>query len=212
MAALTRKLTVVGDDRCGKTCLLFALCHEQLPKSCEPTLFNAYTSDSEVEGKEMKLVLFNTAGKNDVSYQNLRSVFYKDTDVILMCFSVDRPDSQQNILDFWVPEIKMFCPTVPIILVATKIELRVDEGMKKKLTSPGNEPITTTEGKALAASIGAYAYLECSAKTKDGMDTALEVISQCALEEKRTRESHTAAAEFCKRNEHYFVVGFHHVK
>ncbi|KFQ18859.1 Rho-related GTP-binding protein RhoB, partial [Merops nubicus] len=184
MAALTRKLTVVGDDRCGKTCLLFALCHEQLPKSCEPTLFNAYTSDSEVEGKEMKLVLFNTAGKNDVSYQNLRSVFYKDTDVILMCFSVDRPDSQQNILDFWVPEIKMFCPTVPIILVATKIELRVDEGMKKKLTSPGNEPITTTEGKALAASIGAYAYLECSAKTKDGMDTALEVISQCALEEK----------------------------
>ncbi|NXW10861.1 RHOA protein, partial [Fregetta grallaria] len=191
MAALRRKLTVVGDDRCGKTCLLFALRHEQLPKSYEPTLFDVYTTDTEVDGKEMKLILFDVAGKNEFSYQNLRSVFYKDTDVILMCFSVDRPDSQQNILNFWVPEIKLFCPTVPIILMATKIELRGDEGSKKKLTTLiGNEPINTTEGKALAASIGAYAYLECSAKTKEGVDTALEIISQCALNEKRRRKRH----------------------
>ncbi|KFW04466.1 Rho-related GTP-binding protein RhoB, partial [Fulmarus glacialis] len=184
MAALRRKLTVVGDDCCGKTCLLFALRHEQHPKSYEPTLFDIYTTDTEADRKELKLFLFDVAGKNEFSYQNLRSVFYKDTDVILMCFFVDRPDSQQNILDFWVPEIKLFCPTVPIILVATKTELRSDEGIKKKLTTPGNEPINTTEGKALAASIGAYAYLECSAKTKEGVDTALEIISQCALNEK----------------------------
>ncbi|NXT95750.1 RHOA protein, partial [Anhinga rufa] len=187
MAAFRRKLTVVGDDRCGKTCLLFALRHEQLPKSYEQTLFDAYTTDTKVDGKEMKLILFDVAGKNEFSYRNLRSVFYKDTDVILMCFSVDRPDSQQNILDFWVPEIKLFCPTVPIILVATKIELRGDEGIKKQLTTPGNEPINTTQGRALAASIGAYAYLECSAKTKEGVDTALAIISQCALNEKRRK-------------------------
>ncbi|KFW01561.1 Ras-like GTP-binding protein RHO, partial [Eurypyga helias] len=180
MAALRRKLIVVGDDRCGKTCLLFALRHEQLPKSYEPTLFDTYTTDTEVDGKEMNLILFDVAGKHEVGYQNLRSVFYQDSDVILMCFSVDRPDSLQNLLDFWVPEIKLFCPTVPIILVATKIELRGDEGTKRKLTTLGHEPINTTEGKALAAGIGAYAYLECSAKTKEGVGTALETISQCA--------------------------------
>ncbi|NXJ96658.1 RHOA protein, partial [Corythaixoides concolor] len=190
MAALRRKLTVVGDDRCGKTCLVFALRHQQLPKSYEPTLFDAYDTDTEVDGKEMKLILFDVAGKNEVSYRNLRSVFYKDTDVILMCFSVDRPDSQQNILDLWVPEIKLLCPTVPIILIATKVELRDDEDIRKKLTTPGNEPINTIEGKALADNIGAYAYLECSAKTKEGVDTALEIISQCALNEKRRRKRH----------------------
>ncbi|NXW99585.1 RHOA protein, partial [Larus smithsonianus] len=190
MAALRRKLTVVGDDRSGKTCLLFALRHEQLPESYEPTVFDAYSTDTEVDGKDMKLILCDVAGKNEFSYRNLRSVFYRDTDVILMCFSVDRPDSLQNILDFWVPEIKMFCPTVPVILVATKIELRGDESITKKLTIPGNESINTTEGKALAASIGAYAYLECSAKTKEGVDTALEIISQCALNEKRRRKRH----------------------
>ncbi|XP_009937667.2 ras-like GTP-binding protein RHO [Opisthocomus hoazin] len=190
MASLRGKLTVVGDECCGKTCLLFALCHQQLPKSYEPTLFDAYTTDTEVDGKEMKLFLFDVAGNKEVSYRNLRSVLYEDTDVILMCFSVDRPDSQQNILNFWVPEIKLFCPKVPIILVATKIELRGDEGMKKKLTTAGNEPMNTTEGEALAASIGANAYLECSAKTKEGVDTAREIISQCALNQKRRRKRH----------------------
>lgn len=106
-----------------------------------------------------------------------------------MCFSVDRPDSQQNILDFGVPEIKLFCPAVPIILVDTKIELQGDEVIKKKLTSSGSEPINTTEGKALAASVGAYADLECSAKTK-GVDTALEIISHCALNGKRRKKRH----------------------
>ncbi|KFO69745.1 Rho-related GTP-binding protein RhoB, partial [Cuculus canorus] len=185
MDAPQRKLTVVGDDRCGKTCLLFALRHEPLPKSYEPTLFDTYTTDTEVDGKEMKLILCDVAGKNEFSYQSLRSVFYKDADIILMCFSVDRPDSQQNILDYWVPEIKLFCPTVPIILIATKIELRDDESIKEKLPTPSNEPFNTTEGKALAAEIGAYAYLECSAKTKEGVDTALKIISQCALNQKR---------------------------
>ncbi|KFZ62220.1 Rho-related GTP-binding protein RhoB, partial [Podiceps cristatus] len=175
---------------CGKTGLLFALHHKQLPKSYDPTLFDTYAADTEVDGKEMKLILFDVAGKNEVSYQNLHSVFYKDTNAILMCFSVDRPDSQQNILTFWVAEIKLFCPKVPIILVATKMELRGDEGIKKKLTTGGNKPINTTEGKALAASIGAYAYLECSAKTKEGIETALEIISQCALNQERRRKRH----------------------
>ncbi|XP_013801922.1 rho-related GTP-binding protein RhoB-like [Apteryx mantelli] len=187
MAALRRKLTVVGDDSCGKTCLLFALRHEQLPKCYEPTVFDTYATDIEVDGKDVKLILFDVAGKDEASYQNLRSVSYQDTDIILMCFSVDRPDSLQNILDIWVPEIKLFCSTVPIILVATKIELRDDEGVKQKLATPGKEPISTAKGKALAASIGAYAYLECSAKTKEGVDTALEIISQCLLSEKRRR-------------------------
>ncbi|NWI71146.1 RHOB protein, partial [Todus mexicanus] len=198
-AGLRIELTVVGDDRCGKMCLLFALCHKQLPKSYEPTRCDAYTTGIEVDRQEINLILFDVAGKKEVSYQNLCSVFYKDTDVILMCFSTDSLDSHRNTLDFWVQEIKMFCPTLPIILVATKIELRADEGIEKKLTSPGEEPINTSEGKALAASIGAYVYLECSAKRKEGVDTALGIISQCALKEKRKERGSTGAAEFCKR-------------
>ncbi len=50
----------------------------------------------------------------------LRPLSYPDTDVILMCFSIDSPDSLENIPEKWTPEVKHFCPNVPIILVGNK--------------------------------------------------------------------------------------------
>ena len=55
----------------------------------------------------------------------LRPLSYPDTDVILMCFSIDSPDSLENIPEKWTPEVKHFCPNVPIILVGNK---KVREG------------------------------------------------------------------------------------
>jgi hypothetical protein len=37
-----------------------------------------------------------------------------------MCFSIDSPDSLENIPEKWTPEVKHFCPNVPIILVGNK--------------------------------------------------------------------------------------------
>lgn len=39
----------------------------------------------------MELALWDTAGQED--YDRLRPLSYPDTDVILMCFSIDSPDS-----------------------------------------------------------------------------------------------------------------------
>ena len=68
------------------------------------------------------MALWDTAGQED--YDRLRPLSYPDTDVILMCFSVDSPDSLQNIPEKWVPEVKHFCPNVPIVLVGNKKDLR----------------------------------------------------------------------------------------
>lgn len=72
----------------------------------------------------MELALWDTAGQED--YDRLRPLSYPDTDVILMCFSVDSPDSLENIPEKWTPEVKHFCPNVPIILVGNKKDLRND--------------------------------------------------------------------------------------
>lgn len=50
----------------------------------------------------------------------MRPLSYPDTDVILMCFAVDSPDSLDNITEKWTPEVRHFCPNVPIILVGLK--------------------------------------------------------------------------------------------
>jgi len=70
----------------------------------------------------VELALWDTAGQED--YDRLRPLSYPDTDVILMCFSIDSPDSLENIPEKWTPEVRHFCPNVPIILVGNKKDLR----------------------------------------------------------------------------------------
>ena len=72
---------------------------------------------------QVELALWDTAGQED--YDRLRPLSYPDTDVILMCFSIDSPDSLENIPEKWTPEVKHFCPNVPIILVGNKKVSRV---------------------------------------------------------------------------------------
>lgn len=44
-----------------------------------------------VRPSQVELALWDTAGQED--YDRLRPLSYPDTDVILMCFSIDSPDS-----------------------------------------------------------------------------------------------------------------------
>ena len=62
MAAIRRKLVIVGDGACGKTCLLFAFTKDEFPDKYIPTVFENYVSDIEVDGKLVELALWDTAG------------------------------------------------------------------------------------------------------------------------------------------------------
>ncbi|XP_016120419.1 transforming protein RhoA-like, partial [Sinocyclocheilus grahami] len=131
MAAIRKKLVIVGDGACGKTCLLIVFSKDQFPEVYVPTVFENYVADIEVDGKQVELALWDTAGQED--YDRLRPLSYPDTDVILMCFSIDSPDSLENITEKWTPEVKHLCPSVPIILVGNKKDLRNDEHTRREL-------------------------------------------------------------------------------
>uniref|UniRef100_A0A8C5Y836 Uncharacterized protein n=1 Tax=Microcebus murinus TaxID=30608 RepID=A0A8C5Y836_MICMU len=90
MAAVRKKLVIVGDGACGKTCLLIVFSKDQFPEQYVPTVFENYVAVIEVDGKQVELALWDTAGQED--YERLRPFSYPDTDVILMCFSINNPD------------------------------------------------------------------------------------------------------------------------
>jgi Ras family protein A len=134
---------------------------------------------------QVELALWDTAGQED--YDRLRPLSYPDTDVILMCFSIDSPDSLENIPEKWTPEVKHFCPNVPIILVGNKKDTRNDENTKRELKKMKQEPVKTGEGQTMAESIHAFAYLECSAKTKEGVREVFETATRAALQVKKSK-------------------------
>ncbi|CAB1336343.1 unnamed protein product [Coregonus sp. 'balchen'] len=197
MAAIRKKLVIVGDGACGKTCLLIVFSKDQFPEVYVPTVFENYVADIEVDSKQVELALWDTAGQED--YDRLRPLSYPDTDVILMCFSIDSPDSlgktlvtimfiyvlHENIPEKWTPEVKHFCPNVPIILVGNKKDLRNDEHTRRELAKMKQEPVKPEEGRDMANRINAFGYLECSAKTKDGVREVFEMATRAALQAKK---------------------------
>ncbi|XP_068955313.1 transforming protein RhoA-like isoform X1 [Petaurus breviceps papuanus] len=185
MAAIRKKLVIVGDGECGKTCLLIVFSKDQFPDVYVPTVFENYVADIEVDGKQVELALWDTAGQED--YHRLRPLSYPDTDVVLMCFSIDVPKSLENIGDKWIPEVKHFCPNVPIILVGNKKDLRNDEHTRRELAKKKQEPVQPEEGREMANRIGTFGYVECSAKTKDGVREVFEMATRAALQARRGR-------------------------
>ncbi|GLD74619.1 ras-related C3 botulinum toxin substrate 2, partial [Lates japonicus] len=76
-------------------------------------------------------------------------------DVFLICFSLVSPASYENVRAKWYPEVRHHCPSTPIILVGTKLDLRDEKDTIEKLKEKKLAPITYPQGLALAKEIDA---------------------------------------------------------
>lgn len=57
-STLRKKLVIVGDGACGKTCLLHAYCKGEFLEDYEATVFETYVTDLEVDGIKVIIVKF----------------------------------------------------------------------------------------------------------------------------------------------------------
>ena len=88
---IQKKMVIVGDSFCGKTCLYTTFVKDRFPVDYVPRVFESFLGDIRVDGKTVELGYFDTVG--DDQYDSLRPFSYSNTDVILMCFSIDNPES-----------------------------------------------------------------------------------------------------------------------
>lgn len=132
-----------------------------------------------MDGKSVQLALWDTAGQED--YERLRPLAYSKAHVILIGFSVDSPDSFENVKAKWAEEARERCPGVPLILVGLKKDLREDPMAIEDMRKRSQRFITTQDGAGMKEIIGARKYLECSSLTGDGVDDVFEAATRAAM-------------------------------
>ncbi|KAL8769510.1 MAG: hypothetical protein Q9209_004571 [Squamulea sp. 1 TL-2023] len=178
--AYSKKFVVVGDGGCGKTCLLISYSQGCFPEKYVPTVFENYITHTthQPSGKTVELALWDTAGQEE--YDRLRPLSYPETDLIFVCFAIDCPNSLENVMDKWYPEVLHFCPTTPLVLVGLKSDLRTKRICIELLKTQGLTPVTSEQGQRVAKQMGAI-YAECSSKEMKGVNEIFELAVNTAV-------------------------------
>jgi Ras family protein A len=177
------------DDKCGKTSLILAYSRGEFVEQYLFTVFETYVLNVQTEeGIRVELIVWDTAGQEE--YERLRPMSYSESDVILLCYSVDNYDSFTSVRDKWHPEVRYFTPQTPIILVANKKDLRNNAKQIEKKPYESRLNISFNQGEELAKRIGAAHFVECSAKIMDGISKVFKLAAQSALRKDSITQKH----------------------
>ncbi|KAL0203824.1 hypothetical protein M9458_001842, partial [Cirrhinus mrigala] len=137
------KCVLVGDCAVGKTALLVRFTSETFPDSYRPTVYENTGVDVFMDGIQISLGLWDTAGHD--TFRQIRPMSYQQADVVLLCYSVANPNSLNNLRQKWIGE-------VPVLVVATQTDNREMGPYRANCT-------TAAEGKQVAQEIRAKGYL-----------------------------------------------------
>ncbi|KAG8565894.1 hypothetical protein GDO81_013020 [Engystomops pustulosus] len=159
------KIVVVGDTQCGKTALLHVFAKDCYPENYVPTVFENYTASFEIDKQRIELNMWDTSGS--AYYDNVRPLAYPESDAVLICFDISRPETLDSVLKKWQGETQEFCPSAKIILVGCKLDMRTDMNTLRELSKQRLIPVTHEQGSTQARQIGAVAYVECSSKVSE---------------------------------------------
>jgi len=185
VADYTVKLMVLGNMSVGKTCMLLTLINGHFPLTGEyiPTVLDTCSTILQLNQHTVKLELVDTAISEEYECSARRPLPLEQAHVILLCFSCVDRSSFENVSKAWINLVRKNCPTTPVVLCGTKIDLR-DVVTDRRCTYE--------EGIELAKQTGAASYVECSAK----QSTVLHVFSEAV---QVAIDQHPAAADSHER-------------
>ncbi|KAH3731925.1 Rho family GTPase Rho1 [Pelomyxa schiedti] len=164
-ASAEAKLVVVGDPGVGKTCMLVSYSSHMFPDAYNPTIVDNYYVNMMVDRHAVTLAMWDSTGNEE--YDRVRPLSYPQTDIFLICFSLNYGTSLESVVNKWAPEVSHHCPKTPILLVGTKSDLTKDQS---KLTPEG-----------VAKVIGARSYHTCSARTRQGLNDVFATAARVVL-------------------------------
>ncbi|XP_056443947.1 rho-related GTP-binding protein RhoE-like [Gadus chalcogrammus] len=187
--SVTCKVVVVGDSQSGKTALLHVFAKDCFPESYVPTVFENYTASFEIDMQRIELSLWDTSGSP--YYDNVRPLSYPDSDAVLVCFDISRPETLDSVLKKWKAEIQEFCPSTKVLLVGCKSDLRTDLSTLVELSNQRRNPVSYDQASSMAKQISAV-YIECSAQQSENSVRDIFHVATLACVNKTAKEGKRA--------------------
>merc|ERR1711998_160283 len=172
------KLLMIGDSGVGKSSILLRFVDDRFDESSmDPTIgvdFKVKMFDVPGEDQRLKLTIWDTAGQE--RFRTLTSAYYRGAHGIILVYDVGRRESFEALQKIWLKEVDLYStyPDAVKLLIGNKIDQEPRE-------------VSKAEGDAFARE-SATLFIECSAKTKVGIDQAFAEVVTKILETPSMRE------------------------
>ncbi|WUR03644.1 Rho-related GTP-binding protein [Vairimorpha necatrix] len=176
----TIKLVFVGDNSVGKTWLIRTYLSNETPSGYVSTIFDNFGTRIQYKEEYYMLSIHDTAGVSEWSKTNTLS--HQQTDVFIVCFSVDDTDTFNNAVKF-VDKLRRY--DVPIILCATKADLR------------DSRVVDASVSNHSAARLGCYDYIETSSVDFKNVRRVFDTACEAAIEPKDYGTSKCCGIFYC---------------
>uniref|UniRef100_A0A7S1IPA9 Ras-related protein Rab-18 n=1 Tax=Eutreptiella gymnastica TaxID=73025 RepID=A0A7S1IPA9_9EUGL len=169
----TFKLLLIGDSGVGKSSILLRFTDGTFDEDIGTTIgVDFKVKVMQYRGQKIKLTIWDTAGQE--RFRTLTSSYYRGAQGVVLVYDVTNQESFDNI-QTWMNEIEMYTtfPDVVTLLVGNKVDKR------QKDPSHGSVPRSTAEAFARKHNM---LFIECSAKTKEGVQQTFEELANKILD------------------------------
>jgi len=167
MYAAILKTVILGDVGTGKTTLLKRFINNVFDSNCMRTIgVDFQTKDFNLDGKELKLMIWDFAGQQRFSY--MFPEYLNGTLGGILMYDITNYNSFYHI-GKWLSLIQKTNQKFPIILLGAKLDLDVSREIPHEV------------GVRVAKSLGLNGFIECSSKRGENIDLLFETLMQLML-------------------------------
>ena len=189
-SAIKCKVVLIGKSGVGKTSIISRYTTNVFKESLMTTPGANFTT-KQVEfpqyKKTIKFEIWDTAGQE--RYRSLAKVFYNNASACILVYDITNKDTFDDIINYWVPEIKENTPKDIILALAGNKSDKYDK-----------TEVSEEEGKSLAKEIKSI-YMRTSAKLNSSIDELFNAIGNKFLNPNLEITSNLTKEEMILKNE-----------
>lgn len=184
------KVLLVGDEGVGKTSLIITYVSNVFPTGeyeAIPNIYDDFTA--QLIYKDSHIVELTICDSTAQLEDKSRFGKYTEVNVIIICFSIISRSSFKN-RKRWITELQKYCPSIPFIYVATKIDVLhnnlINNNNNNNKNNNSSEAINEMEIQRAAKKEGAHGCVLCSSLEIVNLKNVFDVALDAAFAPPRT--------------------------